>query len=65
MRCGPLGTHAFRINDPYAVYEVLKPFDVQEGPARPWFGPPGLAIQYKLPRSVQDLIDDDFLREVS
>ncbi|MEH1012061.1 TNT domain-containing protein [Micromonospora sp. CPCC 206060] len=32
----------------YHVYCVLRPFTVSAGPIAPWFGQPGLGIQYKL-----------------
>jgi len=46
----------------YEAYEVLKPIPgVNMGPARPWFGQPGLGVQYELPKSVEQLIEDGFL----
>lgn len=30
----------------YHLYEVAKPFAVDAGPIRPWFGQPGLGLQY-------------------
>ena len=49
---------------PYEAYEVLKPIEgVNMGLARPWFGQPGLGVQYELPAPIQQLIDDGFLRE--
>ncbi len=50
---------------PYSVYEVLKPLRVKAGPAAPAFGEFGGGTQYLLPRSVQALIDEGFLKEVS
>lgn len=32
----------------YHLYEVLRPFTVEAGPVRPWFGQPGHALQYVL-----------------
>lgn len=47
---------------PYEAYEVLKPIEgVNMGPARPWFGQPGLGVQYELPAPIQQLIDDGYL----
>jgi hypothetical protein len=47
---------------PYEAYEVLKPIEgVNMGPARPWFGQPGLGVQYELPAPIQQLLDDGFL----
>lgn len=49
-------------NQPYSVLEVLRPFDVQAGPAAPWFGEQGFGIQYQMERPVQTLIDEGYLR---
>jgi hypothetical protein len=49
---------------PYNVYEVLKPLEVDAGPTAPWFGESGMGTQYRLPASVQDLIDQGFLKAV-
>ena len=47
---------------PYEDYVVLKPIEgVNMGLARPWFGQPGLGVQYELPAPIQQLIDDGFL----
>ncbi|MFJ4674485.1 TNT domain-containing protein [Kitasatospora sp. NPDC088783] len=32
----------------YHDYRVLKPFEVHSGPIAPWFGQPGLGLQYQL-----------------
>ncbi|WP_268225813.1 glycohydrolase toxin TNT-related protein, partial [Sinomicrobium oceani] len=37
-----------KINDPYNVYEVVKPFEVQSGKVAPYFYQKGGGIQYKL-----------------
>jgi hypothetical protein len=49
---------------PYSVFEVTNRLVVQQGPAEPWFGQPGMGTQYHLPSSVEDLIDTGFLRRV-
>jgi RHS repeat-associated protein len=46
---------------PYNIYTVLKPIDVQAGPIAPAFGMPGGGMQFKLPSSVQSLIDSGHL----
>lgn len=52
--------------DSYRVYEVIKPIDgVAAGKASPWFDEVGLGTQYELPNSVQWLLDNGYLREVS
>lgn len=54
----------------YHVYETVKPFDSisgypQYGETAPAFGQSGGGMQYKLPRSVQWLRENGYLREVS
>ena len=51
---------------PLNTYEVIQPFQVQSGPVAPWFGRPGMGIQYDLGpnRSVQDLINSGNLRQI-
>jgi hypothetical protein len=50
---------------PRYVYEVMKPFEVEGGVSYPAFGQSGFGWQYFLGgRTVQDLIDSGFLREV-
>jgi hypothetical protein len=47
---------------PHNVYEVVNPIEVQAGTVAPWFGQLGLAIQYELPDSVANLIENGFLK---
>ncbi|TPE68209.1 T7SS effector LXG polymorphic toxin [Halalkalibacterium halodurans] len=49
---------------PYHVYEVLKPIEGFEGKIAPWFDEVGGGVQYKLTKSIQELIDEGYLREV-
>jgi hypothetical protein len=49
---------------PYAAHQVIKPIDAKAGVTAPWFGQPGMGVQYKLPASVQDLIKGGYLRQV-
>ncbi|MFM0509454.1 glycohydrolase toxin TNT-related protein [Paraburkholderia sp. RL17-373-BIF-A] len=50
---------------PYNIYEVIKPIEnVESSKIAPWFGELGLGKQYKLPESVQSLLDSGHLREV-
>ncbi|MGQ0584372.1 MAG: TNT domain-containing protein [Reyranella sp.] len=51
---------------PLNVYEVVKPFEVDAGPAAPHFNQPGGGTQYYLgtQKSVQDLIDSGHLRKL-
>ena len=48
----------------YYRYEVLKPLPVKAGTAAPWFDQPGGGVQYVTAISVQQLIDQGYLREV-
>lgn len=36
-----------------SVYEVVEPFQVDAGFAEPWFGYPGMGVQYQLPWPVK------------
>ena len=38
-------------SSPYNTYEVVQEFDVEAGPIAPWFGEPGGAMQYFVPKS--------------
>lgn len=49
----------------YNVYQVAKPFEVDAGPAAPWFGQQGKGMQYELPTSVQNLMNDGFLTKAN
>lgn len=48
---------------PYESYEVMQPVTVQSGLAALSFDLPGLGVQFKLPTSVQELIDAGVLRK--
>ena len=48
----------------YNVYETTRELRVTTGKIAPWFGEVGGGTQYVLPRSVQSLLDDGFLKEV-
>ncbi len=47
----------------YHVYEVVKPFEVLEGKAAPWFDQPGGGIQYKMPKTIKELINEGYIKE--
>lgn len=49
---------------PYSVFEVQSPLEVQSSEVAPWFGQPGGGIQYKLPESVDDLLEAGIIRRV-
>ncbi|WP_329139524.1 TNT domain-containing protein [Streptomyces sp. NBC_01476] len=40
----------------YHLYRVVAPLDVEAGPIRPWFGQPGLGLQYMTANTIPDLI---------
>ena len=50
---------------PYNVYEVLKPLDARAGKIAPWFGEPGGGTQFEFSKSIQELIDEGFIRKVN
>jgi len=41
-------------NSPYSVFQLTQPTTVQAGVIMPWFGQPGMGVQYKLPTSVSN-----------
>lgn len=49
------------LNSPYNAYQVAEPIEVLSGKAAPWFGQPGLGIQYKFSQSIADLIESGAL----
>ncbi|WP_273702694.1 TNT domain-containing protein [Thermoanaerobacter sp. A7A] len=49
---------------PYNIYEVIKPFEALEGKTAPWFDQPGGSIQYKMPKTIKELINEGYIREV-
>ncbi|OUY05871.1 hypothetical protein CAP51_14200 [Acinetobacter populi] len=54
------------LNKPYSQYEVIQPINpVSESKILPWFGQPGQGTQYKLPKSVSELLDskNPYLKE--
>ncbi|MEQ2026869.1 TNT domain-containing protein [Xenorhabdus szentirmaii] len=55
------------LEKPYTVYEVLKPISAEGGPAIPWFGQPGMGMQYdfqKYGHNIQSLIDGEFIKKI-
>ncbi len=49
---------------PYSRFEVLKDIKVEAGEISPWFDEPGGGTQYRLPETVDDLIDGQVLRRI-
>jgi len=48
----------------YDVFQVRQPIQVQAGSAMPWFGQPGLGIQYKLPATTTSLVEQGYLLKI-
>jgi hypothetical protein len=46
------------------VYKVMKPIDVDAGPAAPWFGQPGGGTQYELPATIKELVASGHLKPI-
>lgn len=49
---------------PYHVYEVVKPIDCLGGKIVSWFDEIGGGVQYKMSKSIQELLDEGFIKEV-
>jgi LysM repeat protein len=59
MRALPPGSNM----KPLSTYEVVKPIsDVPSGPAAPWFGELGLGKQHQFPMTIQDMLDQNYIR---
>ncbi|MDX7992208.1 DUF4237 domain-containing protein [Xenorhabdus sp. psl] len=55
------------LEKPYTVYEVIKPISAEGGSAIPWFGQPGMGMQYdfqKYGHNIQTLIDGKFIKKI-
>lgn len=52
------------LSSPYRVYKIIKAIaGVKKGQIIPWFGKPGLGIQYELPYNINDLKKGGYLAE--
>ena len=50
---------------PYSQFEVVKPIEaVEEGKIAPLFDEPGGGIQYEMPDSIANLIEEGYLRRI-
>lgn len=49
----------------YYVYKVIMDFDVEAGPIAPYFGQPGLGLQFNLSSSVGTLVNEGKLLRVN
>jgi hypothetical protein len=47
----------YKITKSYNIYEVIEPFEAWEGKISPWFDQPGGGIQYKMPKTIEELIN--------
>lgn len=56
---------SYKTTKPYYVYEVVHPIGAQTGTVAPWFKAKGLGVQHELSKTVQELLDDGSLREIS
>lgn len=50
---------------PYHVYEVIKPLECQGGKIAPWFDEIGGGIQFKFEKSIKQLLDEGYIKEVT
>ncbi|WP_369393197.1 TNT domain-containing protein [Streptomyces sp. CG1] len=48
----------------YHLYRILQPFTVEAGPIRPWFGQPGLGLQYLTAQTIPTLANEHKLEEL-
>ncbi|WP_184542364.1 TNT domain-containing protein [Mucilaginibacter sp. FT3.2] len=52
------------LSSPHRVYKIIKAIvDVKRGQIIPWFGKPGLGVQYELPYNINDLKKGGYLAE--
>ena len=52
-------------NSPYNVYEVTQPVTGLRGKTAPHFGEVGGGIQYKLDKSIKQLLDNKSIKRIS
>ncbi|MGH7144435.1 MAG: glycohydrolase toxin TNT-related protein, partial [Terriglobia bacterium] len=60
MRALPPGA----ADKPYNIYVLLKPVEVKAGLTAPWFYQPGFGIQYEMPMSIKQLLQQEYLKRV-
>jgi hypothetical protein len=49
---------------PLRAFEVLAPFEVQAGRVSPWFGQPGLGMQFRSQAPLGELLENKLLKEL-
>ena len=60
----PLPARSMRINNLNSVpsiYRVAKPIEVNAGFVEPWYGQPGMGVQYEMPVPIEILLKKGFL----
>lgn len=60
-----LDTYVSRYPFSYHLYRVDQPFTVEAGPIRPWFGQPGLGLQYVTTDTIPTLVSAHKLKELN
>lgn len=49
----------------YQVYVVTRPLQVQSGPIAGWFGQQGLGLQFLMPQSLRELVQEGYLTRLN
>jgi hypothetical protein len=52
-------------SQPLRMFEVIKSFDVESGTIAPWYGQPGLGIQFRSPMQLIEFREGGFVRELT
>lgn len=56
---------SYKSGKPYYIYEVVYPISAQTGVAATWFKAEGMGIQHEITKTVQELLDDGSLRDLT
>ncbi|WP_390620479.1 glycohydrolase toxin TNT-related protein [Poriferisphaera corsica] len=43
----------------------MKPYEVDSGLIAPWFEQPRMGVQHHLPKSLEELLDDEIIKEIN
>jgi len=49
---------------PYHIYKIVKPFEGSGGKVASWFGEPGGGTQFKFDKTIKQLLDEGYIKEV-
>ncbi len=49
---------------PYNAYQIVKPIEVQSGFVAPWFGQLGGGVQYQFSKTIEELIEQGYIRRI-